>query len=99
MATVTRTTVRNPEHKDFALRLSDIHDGNIPQYVKEETHPRFMELLAITNGTRPNVSRGQVWSYYFVNDDGTINRGHVIVVNLPGDGTVLLNTIDRKSVV
>lgn len=92
MATVTRTTVRNPNFSDFSIQLSTDYD-EFPQSVKQETHPRFMELLAITNGTRPDVSRGQVWSYSFVNEDGTMNEGHAIILNVLDDGTVAVATI------
>lgn len=92
MATVTRTTVRNPSLSDFAIQLSTDYE-EFPQAVKKETHPRFMELLAITNGTRPDVYRGQVWSYSFVNEDDTLNEGHVIILNVLDDGTVAVATI------
>lgn len=92
MATVTRTTVRNPALSDFAIQLSTDYE-DFPQTVKKETHPRFMELLAITNGTRPDVSRGQVWSYSFFNEDGTLDEGHVIIMNVLDDGTVAVATI------
>lgn len=92
MATVTRTTVRNPDLSDFSIQLSTDYK-EFPQFVKKETHPRFMELLAITNGTRPDVSRGQVWSYSFVNEDGSMNEGHAIIMNVLDDGTVAVATI------
>lgn len=92
MATVTRTTVRNPALSDFAIQLSTDYE-EFPQTVKKETHPRFMELLAITNGTRPDVSRGQVWSYSFANEDGTLDEGHAIIMNVLDDGTVTIATI------